>query len=140
MPENNLAVNITVLDSQLNDEELQEATTILRDEIIEVEGVQEANLVPMAQAPAGSKGIGDFLMGQLEASITVKGLKTLANFLGNNLYSKKIKIKAEGNGKKLDIEIIALKICRRLCRRLMSLLIKLPPSPQIWGNKSNQEL
>ncbi|MGB5969812.1 MAG: hypothetical protein WA865_19125 [Spirulinaceae cyanobacterium] len=105
MPENNLAVNITLFDSQLSDEQLQEDTSNLREEIMEVEGVQEANLVPITQAPVGSKGIGDFLMGQLEASITVKGLKTLANFLGNNLYGKKIKIKAEGNGKKLDVEI-----------------------------------
>lgn len=99
-----MSVTITLSDSQLKEEELQEIVRNLQLELREVEGVTEANLIPMAQAPPNAKGIGGFLLGQLKALVNPKNLKNLVNYLGNNTFGRTIKIKAEGNGKKLDIE------------------------------------
>jgi len=85
MPETSIQVNISLEDSQLNDEQLQEATENLRDEVKEVEGVQKADLVPVETAPPDSKSVGGFLVGILTAEINAKNIKTLVRFLGDRL-------------------------------------------------------
>ncbi len=105
MSETPVQVTITLSDTQLKDEELQEAVQNLQLELREVEGVSYADLIPVEQASPNSKGIGGFLLGQLKALVTLKHLKTLVSFFGHNLFGKTVKIKAEGNGKKLEIEL-----------------------------------
>ncbi|MGQ4646213.1 hypothetical protein [Lyngbya aestuarii] len=105
MPETSIQVTISLEDSQLNEEQLQEATENLRDEVKEVAGVQKADLVPVETAPPDSKGVGGFLVGILTAEINAKNIKTLVRVLGDRLFGKTIKIKVEGKGKKLELEI-----------------------------------
>ena len=106
MSETRVQVTITLSEPQLKDEELQEAVQNLQLELREVEGVTEADLIPVEQAPPDSKGIGGFLLGQLKALVSLKHLKTLVNFVSQNLViGRTVKIKAEGNGRKLDIEL-----------------------------------
>lgn len=121
MPETPIQLTIFLEDSQLNDEQLQEATENLCDDIREVEGVDQADLVTKEQADLVTrktaspnsqdiekfikKDIGGFLVGTLTAEVNFKNLKTLVRFLGDRLFGKTIKIQAEGNGKKLDLEI-----------------------------------
>ena len=106
MSETRIQVTITLSDPQLRDEELQEAVQNLQLELKEVEGVTEADLIPVEQAPPDSKGIGGFLLGQLKALVSLKYLKTLVNFVGQNIViGRTVKIKAEGNGRKLELEL-----------------------------------
>lgn len=105
MPETPIKITISLEDAQLNDEQLQEATENLRDDVKEVEGVQKTELVPIETAPPDSKSVGGFLVGILTAEINAKNIKTLVRFLGDRLFGKTIKVKAEGNGKKLELEI-----------------------------------
>ncbi len=105
MSETRVQVTITLSDPQLKDEELQEAVQNLQSELREVEGVTEADLIPVEQAPPDSKGIGGFLLGQLKALVSLKHLKTLVSFLGHNPFGRTVKIKAEGNGRKLEVEL-----------------------------------
>ncbi len=106
MSETPIQVTITLLDPQSkDDEELQEAVQNLQSELREVEGVTDADLIPVEQAPPDSKGIGGFLLGQLKALVSLKQLKTLVSFLGHNLFGRTVKIKAEGNGRKLEVEL-----------------------------------
>ncbi len=105
MPESQVQVTITLSDPQLKDEELQEAVENLQLELKEVEGVTEADLIPLQQALSDSKGIGGFVLGMLKALVSPKNLKTLVGFLGNNLFGRTVKIKAEGNGKILELEL-----------------------------------
>ncbi len=106
MSETRVRVTITLSEPQLKEEELQEAVQNLQLELREVEGVTEADLIPVEQAPPDSKGIGGFLLGQLKALVSLKHLKTLVNFVSQNLViGRTVKIKAEGNGRKLDIEL-----------------------------------
>ncbi|MGB7443012.1 MAG: hypothetical protein WA919_18260 [Coleofasciculaceae cyanobacterium] len=44
-------------------------------------------------------------MGILTAEINAKNIKTLVRFLGDRLFGKTIKVKVEGKGKKLELEI-----------------------------------
>lgn len=105
MPEKSIEVTLTLSDPQLNDDQLHEATDNLRLEIAEVEGVIQADLVPIEQAPPNSKGVGGFLVNVLTAEVSLANLRTVVNFLGDRLYGKTIKFKAEGNGKTLEFEI-----------------------------------
>ena len=98
-------VTITLSAPELEDEKLQEAVHNLKSELKDVEGVSEANLIPVEEEKPGSKGIGGFLLGQLKALVSLKYLKTLVSFLGHNLYGRTVKLKAEGNGRKLEIEL-----------------------------------
>ena len=105
MTETSFQVTITLLDPQLKDEALQEATQNLKLELEEVQGVTESSLIPVEQAPPNSKGIGGFLLGKLKALVNPEYLNTLVGFLGNNLFGRKVKIKVEGNGRKLELEL-----------------------------------
>lgn len=100
-----LQVTITLQDPQANDEQLQEAVGNLRQEIEEVNGVKEANFVPVKQAPPNSKSSGGFLLGVLKAVIKVEDFRNLVSFLGGRLFGRTIEIKAEGNGKKLEVKV-----------------------------------
>ncbi len=101
----NIQLTITLSDPQLEEEQLQTDTENMLSEIQEFDGVQKADLMPIEKAEPGSKSIGGFLVGILTAEINAKNLKALVGYLGNNLYGKTIKIKAEGNGRKLDLEV-----------------------------------
>ena len=105
MSETPITVTITLSDTQLKDEELQEALQNLESELKEVQGVSYAELIPVEQALPDSKGIGGFLLGQLKTLVSPSHLTTLVSFLGHNLFGRTVKIKAEGNGRKLEIEL-----------------------------------
>ncbi|MEA5472224.1 hypothetical protein [Spirulina sp. 06S082] len=105
MSEQNFSITIALFDSHLKDEGLQNATETLRSDLQVEEGVQEVEFIPMETVDPNAKGIGGFLLGQLKASVTVKSLKALVQSLGNNLFGRTIEIKAEGNGKKLEIKL-----------------------------------
>lgn len=105
MADNNLKITVILDNPDLGEEDLQEAVQMLQTEISEVQGVAEAELIPITEAPPNSKGIGGFLLGQLQALVTAKHLKTLASFLSKNLQGNKVKIQVEGNGKKLKLEL-----------------------------------
>lgn len=105
MSETSVQVKITLSDPDLKDEELQDAVQNLQWELQEVQGITDAEFIPVEQAPPNSKGIGGFLLGGLKALVKLKHLKTLINFLGQNLFGKTVKIEVEGNGKKLKLEL-----------------------------------
>ncbi|NEQ35769.1 MAG: hypothetical protein F6K40_05500 [Okeania sp. SIO3I5] len=101
----NIQLTITLSDPKLKEDRLQEDTENMLSEIKEFDGVQKADLMPIEKAEPGSKSIGGFLIGILTAEINAKNIKALVGYLGNNLYGKTIKINAEGNGRKIDIEV-----------------------------------
>jgi hypothetical protein len=105
MSEQNLTVTIVLSDSQLKDEALQRETATLQEHLQAEEGVREVNFIAVETVDPNAKGIGGFLLGQLKASVTVKSLKLLVQYLGNNLFGRTVEIKAEGNGKKLEIKL-----------------------------------
>jgi len=105
MSENQIKVTITLSDPQLKEDDLQEAVQNLKSEVREIEGVTEADLIPIQFAPPEAKGVGGFILGQLKAVVNPNNFKTLVGVLSNNLFGRTLKIKAEGNGKKIELSL-----------------------------------
>lgn len=105
MSGSSINVVITVTNPDLSDEEIQEATRCLKDNLIELDGVEQITLIPVKDAPEGAKGIGGFLLGKLKSLVTLSALKKLVTTLGHNLFGSAIEVEAEGNGRKLKIKI-----------------------------------
>jgi hypothetical protein len=100
-----LSVTLTLSDPQVDDEQLQVDTLTLRDQIAEVEGVNDVYTTPAAQAPANAKSIGGAIINVLTAEITPQALMSVLNFLGGRLFNRSIEIEAEANGKTLKVRV-----------------------------------
>lgn len=105
MTTSNIEIVISLEESNLDDEELQEEVENLLPEIKEVDGVEQAGLVEVTEVPEGSKSVGGFVLGMLKTIINPSSLQILFFFLRENMGHKKIKIelKARG-GKTLKLE------------------------------------
>lgn len=111
MSENSLEVTITLSAPDLKDEQLQDAVQNLQLEANEVEGVKEASLIAVEEAPEGAKSVGGFLLDKFKALVQPKKLlnlvKTLANrLIGNQTIEFKIEKKdKKGKSTKLEFKI-----------------------------------
>ncbi|MEM9927219.1 MAG: sugar ABC transporter permease [Cyanobacteria bacterium P01_D01_bin.50] len=105
MTKSNIEIVISLEEPNLDEEELQEEVENLLPQIKEVDGVEDAGLVEVTEAPEGSKSIGGFVLGMLKTIINPASLQILFFFLRENMGNKKIKIelKARG-GKTLKLE------------------------------------
>lgn len=98
-------ITISLQDPSLDDEELQAEIENLLPQIKEVDGVENADLVPVEKAPKGSKALGGFLLGMLQAEVSVANIKALFGFLGDRIGAKPIKISVKAaDGRELNIE------------------------------------
>ncbi len=88
----NVEVTISLSEPDLDDDELQAEAEILLPQIREVDGIEEANLFTLAEAPTGSKAFGGFAVGKLKALVNPENLGSLFKFLGDRLNNKTIKV------------------------------------------------
>lgn len=79
----------------LDDAELQEKVQNLLPQLREVDGVEDAALVPITEVPTGSKALGGFSPGKFTALVSPALIKPLFDFLGRGI----------GRNLELDIEI-----------------------------------
>jgi len=101
----NVQVTISLTELGLDDEELQAQVQNLLPQLKEVDGVEEANLVAVENAPRNTKALGGFLLGLLNAELNVANLKALFNFLGDRFGNKPIKMVLKApDGRELNIE------------------------------------
>ncbi len=98
----NVQITIALKDSDLDDEELQEETEKLLQQMRELDEVEDANLVTDPNPPERGKG-GGFLLGLLTAEVNAKNIKALFGFLSDRLGNKPIELEVEANGKKLKV-------------------------------------
>jgi hypothetical protein len=100
-----IQVTISLSDPSLDDEDLQAYMENLKPQLLQVDGVEEANLVPVEEVPQGSKALGGFLLGLLTAEVNPANIKALFGFLGERLGGKPIKMNVKASdGKELNIE------------------------------------
>lgn len=99
----NVQVMIALKDPDLDDEELQEATERLLQQMRELDEVEDANLVADPNPQEGSKSLFGFLPGLLMAEVNAKNIQALFGFLGERLGGKPIELEVEVNGKKLKV-------------------------------------
>ena len=103
--ENNIALTITFIDSELTAEELNDEAVLLLEELSHRSDIESADRVRDPNPPDGNKSIGGFLTGLLKTEVNpANGLKVLS-FLGDHLSNKPITLEVEGNGKKLKLTV-----------------------------------
>lgn len=81
----NVRVMIALQEPDLDDEELQETTEKLLQQMRELDEVEKANLVADPNPREGSKSLFGFLPGLLMAEVNAKNIKSLFGFLGDRL-------------------------------------------------------
>lgn len=101
--ESNIKLIIALKDPDLEPEELEEQTRNLVREMEDV-GVEYADLVAVEEIPEGSKAFGGFLLGLLQAEVSVANIKRVLGFIGNRLGGQPIELEVEANGKKLKVK------------------------------------
>jgi len=99
--ENNIALTITFIDSELTSEELNDEAVRLLEELSDRHDIESADRVRDPNPPDGNKSIGAFLVGTLTAEVTAANAKKLFGFLGDRLGSKPISVEAEVDGVKM---------------------------------------
>ncbi|MFN6519298.1 MAG: sugar ABC transporter permease [Nostoc sp. CreGUA01] len=98
-------VTISLTELGLNEEELQAEVQNLLPQLREVDGVEEADLVPVENAPQNTKSISGFVWGLLKAQIKAANIATLFKFLSDRFGNKPIKIGVKApDGRELNIE------------------------------------
>ncbi|QSJ16711.1 sugar ABC transporter permease [Nostoc sp. UHCC 0702] len=98
-------VTISLAELGLDDEELQKQVEILRPQLEEVDGVENANLVPVENAPKGTKSISGFVWGLIKAQIKPANIPALFKFLSDRFGNKPIKIGVKApDGRELTVE------------------------------------
>ncbi|MEH1776035.1 sugar ABC transporter permease [Nostoc sp.] len=101
----NVQVTISLTELGLDEEELQTEAENLLPQIKEVDGVEDANLVAVTEAPQGSKAFGGFELGTLKAVVNPALIKPLFGFLGRVLGNKSIKVGIKApDGRELNLE------------------------------------
>ena len=100
----NVFVNLELVDSSLDAEDLQAAARNLLKQVRAVDGVEEADLVAVTDVPEGSMAVGGFVVGLLTAEVSAANLKKLGGFLKDRIVGKTLKMSVEGYGKKIAIE------------------------------------
>lgn len=101
--ESNIKLTIALNDSDLEAEELDERTRNLLREINELD-VERAELVAVEETPEGTKAFGGFLLGLLQAEVSVANIKRVLGFIGDRLGGQSIELEVEANGKKLKVK------------------------------------
>ncbi|WP_373526439.1 hypothetical protein [Nostoc sp.] len=101
--ESNVKLTIALANPDLDaDEQERETRNLLRD--IKEQDVESAELVAVTEIPEGSKSVGGFLVGVLQAEVSLANFKKLLGYLGDRLGNKSIELEVEANGKKLKVK------------------------------------
>ncbi|MBO1057517.1 MAG: hypothetical protein HEQ27_13750 [Dolichospermum sp. JUN01] len=100
--ESNVKFTITLANPDLDAEEQERETRNLLGEIKDLD-VESAGLVEVTEIPEGAKSVGGFLVGALQAEVTISNCYKLLAWLGG-LGNKSIELEVEVNGKKVKVK------------------------------------
>ncbi len=100
----NVFVNLELVDSSLDAEDLQAAARNLLKQVRAVDGVEDADLVAVTDVPEGAMALGGYVVGLLAAEVSVANLQKLGGFLKERILAKNLKMTVEAYGKKIAIE------------------------------------
>ena len=101
--ESNVKLTIALSNPDLDADEHEQETRNLLREIKDLD-VESVELVAVTETPLGSKAFGGFLLGVLQAEVSIANFKKLLGFLGDRLGNKTIELEVEANGKKLKVK------------------------------------
>ncbi|MEH2397899.1 hypothetical protein [Nostoc sp.] len=101
--ESNVKLTIALSNPDLDAEEQERETRNLLREIKDLD-VESAELVAVTEIPKGAMSVGGFLLGVLQAEVSIANFKKVLGFLGDRLGNKTIELEVEANGKKLKVK------------------------------------
>ncbi|MEH1869791.1 MAG: hypothetical protein V7K69_32995 [Nostoc sp.] len=101
--ESNVKLTIALSNPDLDAEDQEREVRNLLREIKDLD-VENAELVAVTEIPEGAKSVGGFLVGVLQAEVSLANFKKLLGFLGDRLGNKTIELEVEANGKKLKVK------------------------------------
>ncbi|MBD2528353.1 hypothetical protein H6G97_01785 [Nostoc flagelliforme FACHB-838] len=101
--QSNIKFTIALGNPNLDAEEQERETRNLVREIKDLD-VESAELVAVTETPKGSKALGGFLLGVLQAEVSMANFKKVLGFVGDRLGNKTVELEVEANGKKLKIK------------------------------------
>lgn len=102
--ESNVKLTIALSDPDLDAEELDKVTRNLLQEMNELDEVAQASLVKVEAAPEGSKALAGFLLGILQAEVSVDNIMKVLGFIGDRGKGKTIEMELEADGRKLKLK------------------------------------
>jgi hypothetical protein len=102
--ESKVKLTLTLDEPDLDTQELQEQTINLREWIKKDIDVDSVELVTVKEVPLGVKALGGFLVGVLQAEVSLANVKKLLEFLRVHFSNKSIELEVEANGKKLKVK------------------------------------
>jgi hypothetical protein len=105
MASKSVKLTIDINQSDLEAEKLEELTQNLLQDMKELDEVETASLVADENPPEGAKTWGRFLLGILQAEVSIENISFVLEFLRNRLNPQPIVIKVETNGNKVEIVV-----------------------------------
>ena len=111
MLENDIELTISFSHAELAEIDLQIVVSQnLLPEIKRVEGVKQASLIPMKEAPRRAKSLSGYVLGKLKLLVNLKNAKTTITWLFKNMSDKNIEVQAkkvdkEGNSKEISLKL-----------------------------------
>lgn len=103
MTTSTVQITIDLRNPELDEEVVDKLTQTLRDELLDLDAVEDAKPVLDPNPPEGNKALGAMLVGLLTAEVNAQNIQSLFGFLGDRLGNKSIDLEVEANGKKLKI-------------------------------------
>jgi hypothetical protein len=105
MASKSVKLTIDINQSDLEAEKRDELTQNLLQEMKELDEVETASLVADENPPEGAKPFGSFLLGILQAEVSIENIRFVLEFLWNSRNRQPIEIKVETNGNKFEIVV-----------------------------------
>jgi hypothetical protein len=104
--ESNIKLKIALVNLDLDPDEQERQEKETRNLLREIRDldVESAELVAVTEIPEGAMSVGGFLLGVLQAEVSLANFKKLLGFLGDRLGNKSIELEVEANGKKLKVK------------------------------------
>lgn len=99
----NIKLIIALSDPDLDAQELDEQARNLKREMNDLD-IESVELVAVEEVPEGTKAFGGFVLGMLQAEVSLANIKKVLGFLSDRLGSQPIELEVEANGKKLKVK------------------------------------
>ncbi len=100
-----VTIDLRNTEPDLSSEELEVLTQRLFQQMKDIDEVKQVHRLSEPNLPTGSKPLdAAFLIGLLQAEVSVANIKALLGFIWERLSGKPIELKVEANGKKLEVK------------------------------------
>lgn len=98
-----IQITLDLRNPDLDDEALEKLTQNLRNQMLDLDEVNDVKRILDPNPPEGNKALDAVLVGILTTQVNATNVKTLFGFLSDRLGGKPISMEVEANGRKLKV-------------------------------------